>query len=692
MRTFYVSLILVAILSQPLFADEADTSRGDAMIANYFELETKQLSDACLADVQSTEQWQANRERYRTELLEMLGLQPLPEKTALNVKITATHELDEFVVENLHFQSRPGLYVTANLYRPKVVHGKLPAILYVCGHGAVKRNGVSFGNKVHYHHHGSWFARNGYLCLVIDTLQLGEIEGIHHGTYRYDRWWWLNRSYTPAGVEAWNCVRAIDYLQSRPEVDGERIGVTGRSGGGAYSWWIAAIDDRVKCAVPVAGITDLQNHVVDGTVEGHCDCMFMVNTYRWDYAKVAALVAPRPLLISNTDSDRIFPLDGVYRTFEKVRRVYGLYDAADKVALNITAGGHQDTQELRVHAFRWFNTHLKGDHSLITKTAEKQLQPETLRVLDRTPTNEKNTSIDETFVAIASQMPLPETERELGEQRKEILQKLRAKCFRSWPQSAIDLPTKKVFASTMQGITMRAFDFTSQTGIDLRLYIAQRADLDEPELVVLNVMDPAEWQSFLATYRTAFETELRDETLPAADEEAFEQTAKMFQSFKWAMAYVAPRGIGPTAWNASKKNQVQIRRRFHLLGQSLHGMQAYDVRRAIHTLRTLQGLQKTPLWLQSHRQMAGVTLYASLFEPRIQRLDLHALPHTHRDGPFFLNIRRVLDLPETVALAAQKSQIVLYDDRKEAWNYPLQVASQVGWGQQQVQVRQPSQR
>ena len=117
-------------------------------------------------------------------------------------------------------------------------------------------------------------------------------------------WWWLNRGYTPAGVEAWNCMRALDYLETRPEVDGDKLGVTGRSGGGAYSWWIAAIDERIKGAVPVAGITDLQNHVVDGGVEGHCDCMFMVNTYRWDYPQVAALVAPRPLLIANTDSDR----------------------------------------------------------------------------------------------------------------------------------------------------------------------------------------------------------------------------------------------------------------------------------------------------------------------------------------------------------------------------------------------------
>src|SRR5262249_56125773 len=93
----------------------------------------------------------------------------------------------------------------------------------------------------------------------------------------------------------------------RPEIDAERIGVTGRSGGGAYSWWITAIDERIKVSVPVAGITDLENHVVDGCVEGHCDCMFMVHTYRWDYPMVAALAAPRPLPTSNRHHHPISP-------------------------------------------------------------------------------------------------------------------------------------------------------------------------------------------------------------------------------------------------------------------------------------------------------------------------------------------------------------------------------------------------
>ena len=185
---------------------------------------------------------------------------------------------------------------------------------------------------------------------------------------------------------------------TRPEVDAERIGVTGRSGGGAYSWWIAALDDRVHCAVPVAGVTSLRDHVINGCVEGHCDCMYMANTFRWDYAKVAALVAPRPLLISNTDKDTIFPLEGVIDIHRQVRHIYELHDAGKDFGLQITEGPHEDTQELHIHAFRWFNRCLKNDKSMIEKTAVTFFEPEQLKVFAQLPTDEINTSIDETFV------------------------------------------------------------------------------------------------------------------------------------------------------------------------------------------------------------------------------------------------------------------------------------------------------
>ena len=120
-----------------------------------------------------------------------------------------------------------------------------------------------------------------------------------------------------------------------------RLGVTGRSGGGAYSWWVAAADDRPNAIVPVAGIADLYSHVCEGAVDrfktgvvsGHCDCMYFVNTYRWDFATVAALCAPRPLLLGNSDADDIFPVAGYRRVAEKARKVYALYGAEEKFQL-----------------------------------------------------------------------------------------------------------------------------------------------------------------------------------------------------------------------------------------------------------------------------------------------------------------------------------------------------------------------
>ena len=232
------ALFLLATLSvlQPIAKAQDRTLRDNPELADFFDAEVTKLERQNeLTQFESLEDWEKVRGQYRTELFDMLGLNPLPTKTELNPIVTGTVEHPEFVVEKVQFQSMPGLYVTGNFYRPKVVQEKLPTILYVCGHGQVKKDGVSYGNKTHYHYHGSWFARNGYACLTIDTLQLGEIEGIHHGTYRENRWWWNSRGYTPAGVEAWNCIRALDYLETRPEVDPARIGVTGRSGGGAYS-------------------------------------------------------------------------------------------------------------------------------------------------------------------------------------------------------------------------------------------------------------------------------------------------------------------------------------------------------------------------------------------------------------------------------------------------------------------------
>jgi hypothetical protein len=413
--------------------------------------------------------------------------------------------------------------------------------------------------------------------------------------------------------------------------------------------------------------------------------MYMFNTYRWDYPQVAALVAPRPLLISNTDSDSIFPLDGVYRTFEAVRRIYRLHNAADNVALQITAGGHSDTQELRIHAFRWFNHHLKGDDSLIDVTAEKLFEPEQLRVFDRLPAASLNADVQENFVPVADP-PLPNNEAEWNLLSSLWMQSLRDKTFAAWPAENVPLDVEEVFSVNREGLTLRAVDFTSQEEIRLRLYLVHRSDLETAELVVLNAVDEFGYREFLATTVMAFAAQLTDEMTTEPDPSAFKQLQGMLPST--VMAFVAPRGIGPTAWNQTERKQIQHRRRFYLLGQSLDGMRVWDVRRAVQAVRSAAGMQQAAFFLQATGPMAGVALYASLFEPGVARLNLYRLPTSHRAGPYLLNVRRFMDLPQAVALASTKSGVVLYQTDENAWGYARSVASLLG-RKDSIQIRKP---
>ena len=677
-----------------LFVPLLNGTEGDDLLKRYFELETSKIENSFLDGIHTKEDWLAKKDKYRTQLFSMLGIDPNRSRTDLKATITGTAEGEGFVVEKLHYQSSPGLYVTGNLYLPeeRKPGEKFPAILYVCGHGRVKKGGVSYGNKVHYHHHGAWFARNGYVCLTIDTIQLGEIEGLHHGIYSKNMWWWASRGYTPAGVEAWNGIRGIDYLQSRPEVDGERIGVTGRSGGGAYSWWVAALDERVKAAVTVAGITSMRNHVVDGCVKGHCDCMYQVNAARWDFAMISSLVAPRSLLISNTDKDGIFPLDGVVEVHRKTKRVYDMLGVPNNLGLHITEGPHKDTQDLRVHAFSWFNRFLKKENPLIDKPAVKYFEPEDLKVFEKLPADEITSNIHDTFVPQVAPPPVPKDKASWNAYRKAAMAGLDQHVFAGWPDSPDKLVNKKALDLQADGIRLAAHDFTSQQPWELRLFVAHRKNLSlkDADLVVLNVLDEEGWGDFAATYAKPFPEAFGGQDakkLPAHDAEAFGSEKRMFDNQDWAMAYVAPRGIGPTAWSGDTRKRNHVLRRFYLLGQTLDGMRVYDVIRSAKVLRDIEGMKKVPLWMQAHGHMAANLLYASLHLPNVTRLDLHGLPASHMQGPAYLNVLRHLDLPQAVALAAERARVVLYQPEAKYDPFPAKVTEALGLGKKAFSVR-----
>ncbi len=699
-RCFLFLLLLAPLAPAAAPPIESPTAHGDRVRDDYFARQAQKLGEEALAEVRTKADWDRVRPRLRREFLDMMGLWPLPARSRLEATITGTIETKTYRVEKLHFQSRPGLYVSANLYLPKKVVAPCPAVLYVCGHGAVIRDGVSFGNKVTYQHHAAWYAENGYACLVLDTLQLGEIQGLHHGTNHLGMWWWASRGYTPAGVELWNAIRGIDYLESRPEVDRKRIGVTGRSGGGATSWWVGAADDRVSCIVPVAGLADLTAHVhegypgrfADGVVAGHCDCMYHLNTYRWDYTLVMALCAPRPLLLGNSDRDDIFPVPGYRRPAEKVKKLYALLGAADRFALLETKGPHEDTPALRLGEFRWMNRWLKGDTSPITDTTRPRLTPQQLKVFDRPPADAINDVVHERFRPLARfELPQsPEVTREWWKGKAaELRHGLLDRTFRGWPAKPPALVVRPAGEARQDGILLRGYDFTSEEGVPLRLFVAQ-AEGVQPTEVIANVVDEEEWGRWLADLGPAFRELLHGGVNPAPrpypDHSAkrFTQLLRTMRAYRLAYAIVAPRGVGPTRWSESSRFDGKpvgqhIRRRFLILGQTLEGQQVWDVRRAIACLGSVADLKKATLSLQGKGESAAIALYAGLFEPGVASFDLWHPPSSHRRGPTLLNVLTILDMPQAVALALPRPvRLHVESDRAKEWEWTEQLQAVLG--------------
>lgn len=608
--------LLTGMLTSATAAAEGIT--GDEKMASYLARKAAEIEATYLAGLSSWADWQARRPELRQHYLEMLGLWPLPPKTPLRATITGTLERPDFLVEKLHFQSLPHLYVTGNLYRPRQVDRPLPTVLYVCGHSGRGRN----GNKTAFQHHGIWFATHGYVCLIIDTLQLGEIAGVHHGTYSHHRWWWQARGYTPAGVECWNGIRALDYLVTRPEVDPQRLAVTGISGGGASTFWIAAADERVQVAVPVSGMSDLISYVPYRIINGHCDCMFLINIYQWPWTYIAALVAPRPLLFCNSDQDSIFPMDGNERVLERLRRIYTLAGHPEHLDAFVTPGGHDDKLPLRLAAYRWINRFLKGDDAEVTEPEVPPFPAEELRVFpDELPPDEINTQIDESFVPVG-QPSLPASPEDYVTWRQNLLERLLQLCFRAWPAAPLAQDEK---AGT--GLVFGPQPFSGSVATDPPLectfhYFPGPQGSSICWLIVLN-----EGES--------------EESVPAwAQPLVGKDSAVLF----------SPRGLGTGAW--TEEPPYYVRRSLALLGQTVDSGRVWDVRTFAEQATAAN---EAVTWQVAGRGRAGIIgAYAALFTSALQKVTVVEPPSSHQEGPIFLNVLRVLDIPVALGLLAPR--------------------------------------
>jgi len=639
-----LALCVLLLLAARLLPAQENAAQRHEMATNHLKRLNAEMTARCLNDIRTLDDWKKQQPELRRQLLEMLGLDPLPPRTPLKAQITGRVERPRYRIEKLVFQSMPGLYVTGNFYVPKDSAKPSPTILYLCGHSP-----HPLGAKFQYQDRAIWFASYGFPCLVLDTLEFGEVAGIHHGTHDLNMWHWLSLGYTPAGTEVWNAIRALDYLVTRSEVDAKRIGLTGISGGGAMTWYTAAVDERIAAAAPVCSTFTFGSQAKDWLARGQCDCIYYHGTYAWDFPIVGALIAPRPLLILSGQKDTIFPPDGYHEVFQRAKKVYDLYAGAssDRIREVDDNVAHSDPPLFLREARQWMQRWLKGDATPLpeeTNSPPKE-SAETLACLLQLPADAINYKVQHQFTTPVA-LKRPTSQTAWKRRRAELMAQLKDKVFRWFPTERIPFETKVSrntgsWAVRYGYAAYKDVSFQSEAGARIRAQLL--APTNRPSGLPLLIYVKRAEDSFYGSDV--------DELLPLLG--------------RYAVLTVNARF---TEQSMSAAEYTDVERTAVWVGRTIASMQVWDILRAVQWAIEEEKLPASAVSLYGKGDMGILVLYATLFDERIQQVILIEPPASHWQRPALLNVLRVTDIPE-VAGALAPRRLVALAKLPEAFDY-----------------------
>lgn len=313
--------------------------------------------------VRATTDWAAYRKAFREQVISSLG--GLPERTPLNARVMGVIQRDGYRIEKVIFESQPRFYVTANLYVPRTGSAPYPAILFPLGHEG--------GAKAH----DAWqrvlgnLARRGFVLLAWDPVGQGERIQLYDEDFRTSKLSASTTEHTMAGIQSillgdsfarftiWDGMRALDYLLSRPEVDASRVGITGNSGGGTHSSYLAALEDRIHVAAPSCYLTNWRKLLETIGPQDAEQCFPGFLGAGYDHPDFVIAFAPKPFLILSAIRD-FFPILGARETFAEGQRIYDSLGAAGKLSMVEADDGHGYTLPRREAGYRWFTRWLQG--------------------------------------------------------------------------------------------------------------------------------------------------------------------------------------------------------------------------------------------------------------------------------------------------------------------------------------------
>lgn len=289
------------------------------------------------------ESWEQKARKLRTSILTSSGLWPLPDKTPLNTKIVDRIQHEDYSVEKVSYEAWPGYLVTGNLYRP-VGEGPFPAVYSPHGHWEEGRLVNNEDNSVP--GRSITLARMGAVVFAVDMVGYNDsMQFEHRWSSNELKLWGIH----PFALQLWGGIRGLDFLEKLPDVDPERLGVTGASGGGTQTFALMAVDDRVKVAAPV--------NMISSTMQGGCVCENApLIRFGNSNMEIGAMMAPRPLLMVSTSGD--WTRETPHVEYPGIKSIYKLYDAEENVENVHLDYGHNYNKDSREAMYRFFGKHL----------------------------------------------------------------------------------------------------------------------------------------------------------------------------------------------------------------------------------------------------------------------------------------------------------------------------------------------
>lgn len=358
--------LLVVLLGLPVAAQERvapQQSRGGKPLGEPWDGvpdEVRKLLPPAWPLPGDLEQWQkTHRGKTREIVLRCLGTLP-PRPAPLQVKVLSREERGDHVLERFQFHNGVDSVIGGILLIPKERKAPVPAIIGLHGHGGSKETICT--DEKNPQCVGPLLVKKGYIVAAIDTYFCGDrarkdVKGTDEGTL-FKLNLWLGRSLWGMMLRDQQCL--IDHLQTRPEVDRSKIGVTGMSMGGTGSWWLAAVDDRVQSLVGVAGFTRYTELIAHNSPRLHGVYYYVPGILaHFDTEAIYALIAPRPMLMLSGDRDAGLPLDGIEVLEKKLGQVYQLHGKCAQFKSIVYANtAHEYLPEMQAAMLAWFEKHL----------------------------------------------------------------------------------------------------------------------------------------------------------------------------------------------------------------------------------------------------------------------------------------------------------------------------------------------